>query len=166
MTVRRRPAQSRTPNNKTLMFAAAGLPLGVPLEDMLRVVEVEDLLPLPLPHAALCGVMPTLEGVSPVYDLSLMGGGTGHRASSAPAGMVALFPHPHGSLGIRVEKLAGLADQVEAVTGALQKSLVAALPVAVQPLVTGAATHRGHLFYFFSKDAFLNWVVEEARRIA
>jgi chemotaxis signal transduction protein len=163
MTMRRRQGARRAPANKTLMFAAAGLPLGVPLEDMLRVVEAQDLLPLPLQHPALCGVMPSLEGVSPVYDLSLMGAGTGHVASGP--GMVALFPHPHGSVGIRVEKLAGLADEVETVSGSLQKGLLQALPAAVQPLVTGAATHHGHLFYFFSKDAFLNWVVEEGQKV-
>ncbi len=156
MTLRRRMAARQAAASRVLVFAAAGLPLGVPLEDLLRVVEVEEILPLPLAHPALCGVVPTLEGVSPVYDLARVAG-TPPAAPGTPF-KVALFPHPRGSLGLRLDQLGGMADGVEAVGGALQKGLVSALPAALRTLVTGAATHQGRLFYFLSRDAFAAWV--------
>ncbi|MBI5494900.1 MAG: chemotaxis protein CheW [Deltaproteobacteria bacterium] len=160
MARRARTAPPAAGQGRTLMFAAAGLPLGVPLEDLLRVTETVEMLPMPMASTALAGVVESLEGVTPIYDLATLSApsrGPPPRASTA-AGLVALFPHAHGSVGIRVDRLAGLSDAPEALGPDLQKNLVAALPAALQPFITGAATSRGQLFFFFSRDAFLSWV--------
>lgn len=144
--------------HRVLMFSAAGLPLGVPLEEMLRVQETDGMVPLPHPHPALRGVVDTREGVCPVYDLGALGGAAPSSLPDGKGGLVAMFPHPAGSVGLAVERLAGLADNVTALPETMQKRLLKALPPAIQPLVTGAATRDGQLFFFFSRDAFLGWV--------
>ncbi|MEW5850000.1 MAG: hypothetical protein AB2A00_14485 [Myxococcota bacterium] len=145
--------------SKVLLFAAAGLPLGVPIEDMLRLVPEEDVLPMPLAHPALAGVMPSLEGVSPVFDLALLTPEASRRAPARKSeALVALFPHSEGSVGIRLERLAGLVPDVDPMSDALQAGLLSALPSGLRSFITSAATAKGQLFFFFSKDAFLAWV--------
>jgi chemotaxis signal transduction protein len=150
-------------SQKVLLFAAAGLPLGVSLEEMLRVVDAEALTPLPHPHPALRGVLDTREGVCPVYDLAALGGSLEAAVTTGKGGLVALFPHPAGSVGLAVDRLAGLADQVDALPQGMQRKLIRALPSTLQQLITGAATSQGQLFFFFSRDAFLSWVATGSR---
>jgi len=171
MSVRPRAATSGAhTTSRVLLFAAGNLPLGVPLEDMLRVIPEEEVLPMPLAHAALHGVMPTTEGISPVYDLGVLFHGPMARAlamtSRTGDPLVALFPHAAGSVGVRVDRLQGLAPNVTPLTASMQKNLQLALPAAAQALCTGAATSRGQLFFFFSKDAFLAWLAQQVPQAA
>jgi hypothetical protein len=148
---------------RVLLFSASGLPLGVALEEMAGVVEERGVLPLPMAHPALWGVLPNRDGASPVLDLgALMPGQARPPMLPNTERLVVLFPHQGGSVGVRVERLGGLAPGVTPLAEGLQKKLVAALPAGVQGWVTGAATAGGQLFFFFSRDAFLAWVNAQA----
>lgn len=157
---RKVPPPSST--GRMLLMQAAGLPLGVALEDLLRVSPEADVLPLPYPHPCLWGVMPTLEGACSILDIwPLAHGPDVPKPTLSGDRQVALFPHASGAVGLRLDHLAGLAPQVTPLPPEQQKAQLAALPAPVQPWLSGAARAGDHAFFFFSRDAFLAWVVAQ-----
>lgn len=148
-------------SSRVLLFTAAGVPLGVHLEDLLRVVPESEVLPLPLAHPALVGVMEVLEGLCPVYDLAALAGvAPGERAPGEP--MVALLGLPGGCVALRLDRLGGMAADVEPLAPDEEAAELERVPAALRPLVHGVARAGRDCFCFFSTDAFLDEVSRPA----
>lgn len=156
MTMPRR--MTSTIASRVLLFTAAGRTLGVPIEDLQRVVPQGPLLPLPLAHPALVGVIRTMDGLCPVYDLGLWVCGdrsVGELDDVHSERMVALFSHPDGAVGIRLEQLGGMAINVTASPPDEETQELMNLEPALRALVQGIGVAGGRRFFFFSTDAFL-----------
>jgi hypothetical protein len=141
---------------RVLCFQAAGHGWAVPLADMLRVVPEVELLAMPLPPAGLAGVMPDQEGVVAVYDLDALA--RGGRASTCPTGdaLVGLFPHPGGAVGVRLERLHGLAGDLLPLGDSAERTIMDRLDAGLRPVVAGVAGREGHPpCLLFSRDGFM-----------
>ena len=143
--------------HRVLLFEAAGVLWGVALEDLTGVVEASSVLQLPLPHPALWGILAERDQATAVLDLQ--GIIQGPRTPQNRASAVVLFGQTGGALGLRVDRLMGLALQVTPWNPATQEA--AHVPAALRRWVAGWALAPQGSFCFFGKDAFLQWVHAE-----
>ena len=137
-----------------LAFSAAGLRLGVFIGDVARLLAEDSVVAVPFAHPALAGLLDVPgEGPVPVFDLRGVDGT--QLLPAVPGTMVAVFQTAHGPIGLRLDALHGTLSDDAPLPVDETRAMLAALPDALRPLVTGAALCGGTPLALFSPDAFM-----------
>lgn len=141
---------------QVLLFSAGGLPLGVFLVEVTRLLEEQPLTAVPFAHPALIGLLDADDmGPVPVFDLERLVRPEAPVHRSVAGAVVALFSTERGPIGLRMDAMRGTTTRYRYLEDAAERASVDALPEVARRSLTGFAESDQGSFHLFSPDAFV-----------
>lgn len=141
---------------QVLLFSAGGLPLGVFLVEVTRLIEEQPLAAVPFAHPALIGLLDAADiGPVPVFDMARLVRPDAPVHRQVAGAVVALFSTERGPIGLRMDAMRGTTKRYRFLEDEEERGTVESLPeVARRSLTSFAESERG-TFHVFSPDAFV-----------
>lgn len=140
---------------QVLLFEAGGLPLGVFVAEVTRLLLEEELTPVPFAHPAMAGLIDGGGlGALPVFDLAGLFS-TAPPPRAVPGSTVAVFTTERGPIGLRMERRTTThmyRYNLDPVTEAVRTD---ALPEPARRVIMGVGESDAGPFFFFSPEAFV-----------
>lgn len=138
-----------------LLFEAGGLPLGIFVAEVTRLLLEEQLAPVPFAHPAMAGLIDGGSlGALPVFDL--FGLFSEERpARAVPGATVAVFTTERGPVGLRMERRTTTPTYRYLDDPAKEAERLDALPAIARRVLMGVGESEDGCFYFFSPEAFV-----------
>ncbi len=138
-----------------LLFEAGGLPLGIFVAEVTRLLLEESLTPVPFAHPAMAGLIDGGSlGALPVFDLHGLFSGTPPERTVSGA-TVAVFTTERGPVGLRMERRTTTASFRYLDDPAEEAERLDALPEIARRVLMGVGDSEAGPFYFFSPEAFV-----------
>lgn len=139
-----------------LLFEAGGLPLGIFVAEVTRLLlEEQELTPVPFAHPAMAGLIDGgALGALPVFDLAGLFSGQA-PLRSLPGATIAVFTTERGPVGLRMERRTTTPSYRYLDDPAAEAERLDKLPEIARRVLMGVGESEAGPFYFFSPEAFV-----------